>query len=848
MIRATIASLLARKLRLVLTALAVVLGVGFTAGTYVLTDTALRSFDQLFGQVYEGTDVVVQARAAFAPSFGGSGGGAGSERNPIRAELLPTVRSVEGVRAADGDVAAFAQIVDPRTGKVIQNGGAPTIGNSWDPDVTSLIVERGNAPVGPHEVAIDEGTASAHDLAVGQTVRVVTPSGSGSFEISGIVRFPSSASLLGASLALFDLPTAQRLFDRQCEFDFIYVAGAPGVPPAQLAARIQDVLPDGYQAVTAASAAAQQQASVSQGLGFLRTGLLVFGFVALFVGAFIIFNTFNIVVTQRTRELALFRALGASRRQVMASVLLESGIVGLVASVGGVLFGVGLAVLLKALLRSLGLELPPTALVVAPRTVIVSLVLGTGITVAAAVSPARRASRVAPVQALRESAAPSASLRRRVLVGGVVTAAGVAVLIVGLFAHVGNAGAVVGTGAGLTFLGAAMLSPLVARPISEVIGAPFRRRISGKLGSENANRDPRRTASTAAALMIGLGLVTFVAVFVSSLKSSATATLDRVLAADLTLSSSNFTPFSPQLARTLRSDPDLAVVSPVRQAEAKIGTSTTFVAGVDPATIGEVANIDMTSGSVSALSRPGTVVVSRTEARGRGFRLGESVNMRFARTGTQRLEVVGIFEPNQLLGDYAISLRTYEANVAQQLDQTVFVKVAPGVTIAAAKAGIEPILRRDYPSVQVSDQAQFKQQQLQAIDQVFAIVYVLLFLSVLISLFGIVNTLGLSIYERVRELGLLRAIGLSRRQVKRMIRVEAVIIAVLGAVLGLAIGVLFGWAMQRALADLGIDRLSIPVGQLVGMLVVAAFLGVVASVLPARRAAKLNVLEAIAYE
>jgi putative ABC transport system permease protein len=513
-----------------------------------------------------------------------------------------------------------------------------------------------------------------------------------------------------------------------------------------------------------------------------------------------------------------------------------------------VFFGVGLAVLLKALLRSLGLELPPTALVVAPRTVIVSLVLGTGITVAAAVSPARRASRVAPVQALRESAAPSASLRRRVLVGGVVTAAGVAVLIVGLFAHVGNAGAVVGTGAGLTFLGVAMLSPLVARPISEVIGAPFRRRISGKLGSENANRDPRRTASTAAALMIGLGLVTFVAVFVSSLKSSATATLDQVLAADLTLSSSNFTPFSPQLARTLRSDPDLAVVSPVRQAEAKIGTSTTFVAGVDPATIGEVANIDMTSGSVSALSRPETVVVSRTEARGRRFRLGESVNMRFARTGTRRLEVVGIFEPNQLLGDYAISLRTYEANVAQQLDQTVFVKVAPGVTIAAAKAGIEPILRRDYPSVQVSDQAQFKQQQLQAIDQVFAIVYVLLFLSVLISLFGIVNTLGLSIYERVRELGLLRAIGLSRRQVKRMIRVEAVIIAVLGAVLGLAIGVVFGWAMQRALADLGIDRLSIPVGQLVGMLVVAAFLGVVASVLPARRAAKLNVLEAIAYE
>src|SRR5438445_8883716 len=348
-LRATIKSLLARKLRLVLTALAIVLGVGFTASTFVLTDTALKNFDDLFGSVYHGTDVVVQARTAFTPggAGGGGGGGGGSERNPIPQDVLTAVRAVPGVRAADGDIAGFAQIVDPRTSKVIQNGGAPTIGNSWDPDVTSLHVVSGRPPAGPDQVAVDAGVAQDHGLSVGQRVRVVTPSESGEFTISGIVKFGESNSLLGATLAIFDLPTAQHLFDRVGEFDFIYVAGvrgAQGVSANDLAARVSSVLPNGYQAVTGASAASDQQDQVNQGLGFLRTGLLVFGFVALFVGAFIIFNTFNIVVTQRSRELALFRALGATRRQVLSSVLLESTIVGLIASLVGVLVGAFLAI------------------------------------------------------------------------------------------------------------------------------------------------------------------------------------------------------------------------------------------------------------------------------------------------------------------------------------------------------------------------------------------------------------------------------------------------------------------------------------------------------------------------
>jgi putative ABC transport system permease protein len=848
MLRATLKSLLARKLRLVLTALAVVLGVGFTAGTFVLTDTALASFDDLFGQVYSNIDVVVQAKQAFTPGPEGSSGG-GQELNPVPQDLLPKVQAVPGVRYADGSVQSTAAIIDPATGDQITNGGAPPLGSSWSPNVSAFTIAEGVAPEGPHQVMIDAGTAADHDLSVGQQVKVVTYAGTGEYTISGVVRFGDSNSLLGATIAIFDLPTAQKLFNREGVYDFIYVQGDGSVSSNELADRIAGVLPSGYEAQTGASAASEQQDQVNEGLGFLRTGLLVFGFVALFVGAFIIFNTFNIVVTQRSRELALFRALGARRRQVMTSVLVEAAIVGLVASIVGVVVGIVLAIGLKVLVGAIGLKLPPTALVIQARTVIVSLILGTGITVAAAISPARRASRVAPIEALRESAAPSTGLRQRVIVGTIVTLAGIGALAAGLFGGVSQAGLVVGLGAALTFVGVAVLSPLVARPISSVLGRPFRGRVSGKLGGENANRNPRRTAATAAALMIGLGLVAFVAVFAASLKSSVTAVLDRTIRSDLMLTAQGFNPFSPQLAKDLASDPAFSAVSSLRQgAEAKANGSTTFPVGIDPANIEQVANIEMDAGSMADLSRPNSVAVSKPEADSKGFGVGDTVSMEFARTGTVELTVVGIFEPNALLNSYAISLDTYDANVAQQLDSVVFLKYAPGVDQAAARAKVEQLVDSDYPSVQVNNQEETKQEYVQQVDQVFAIVYVLLFLSVLISTFGIVTTLGLSIYERIRELGLLRAVGMSKRQVKRMIRVEAVIIAVLGAILGLVVGILFGWALQRALSDQGIDRLAIPVGQLVFMLIVAALIGVLAAILPARRAAKLNVLEAITYE
>ncbi len=847
--RAALKSLLARKLRLLLTAVAIVLGVGFVAGTLVLTDTALAAFDTLFGDIYAKTDVVVEAKSAFQEVPAGGGGGGAEERNPIPERVLGEIVAEPSVAAADGSVSGFAQVIDPTTDEVISGGGAPTIGSSWNPNVSPFVVRDGEPPAGPGDVAIDASTVDEAGFEVGDDVRIVTQVGVDTYRLTGVVALPTGGTIGGATVTIFELPTAQRLFDRVGVFDQIFVVGKRGASAASVAREVQRVLPEGFQAITATDAADEQADQVRQGLGFIRTALLVFAFVALFVGAFVIFNTFNIVVTQRTRELALLRALGASRRQVFGSVLLESAVTGLLGSAVGLAAGIGLAQLLKRVLAGIGLELPPTGTKIEPRTIVVSLILGTVVTVVASTFPARRASGVAPIQALREGTiAPTASLRRRAFVGGLGTAAGVASLMTGLFGSVSNAAAVVGLGAALTFVGVAILAPFVARPLAKAIGAPARRLgMTGRLGRENAMRNPRRTASTAAALMIGLGLVVFVSVFMTSLKASASATLDEILRADFILNSTQFQPFSPQIARTLAERPEFSAVSPFRQGQMKIEGRTAFVSGIDPSTIDRVASLPMQAGDTASLDGPDTVLVFRGIALADDLRVGDTLPLRFARTGTQDFRVGGIYTDNRLLGDYAISLGEYEVNFAEQLDSVVFLRTAQGTSIGDARAAVNDVVE-EFPNVEVSDQTEFKEQQNAIIDQVFGIVLVLLVLSVIISSFGIANTLGLSIYERVRELGLLRAVGMQRAQLGWMIVVEAVIVSLIGAVLGIAIGVLFGWAMQQALADLGVSRFAVPAGMLVAFAVVAAILGLVASIVPAVRASRIRVLEAIAYE
>ncbi len=847
---ATLKSLFARKLRLALTALAIVLGVGFVAGTYVLTDTMNKAFNDLFAQVNSATDVVVRATQAFTPSAAGPGGGSGATRNPIPQDLLPAVQAVAGVQTAQGDVSGYAQLVDPKTGKTIGGLGPPTIGANWNETSNAILdLRTGTPPTGPGQVVIDAATAKKYDLTVGQTVRILFVGPPGDFTIVGIAGFGSADNLAGATLALFDTATAQKVLDKKGVFDQIGVVAQPGVSDTELRALIQAALPSGVEAVTSTTVGAEESKALKDALGFFRTALLIFAFIALFVGAFIIFNTFSIIVAQRTREIGLLRTLGASRRQVMTSVVVEALIVGLVASAVGILAGIGIALGLKGLLGAFGVDLPSTSLQLEVRTIVVALLIGTGITVFSSILPARRAARVAPVQALREAqeSGVGGGWGRRLAIGLVVTGAGIAALLYGLFGTPSNAGLLVGIGAATTFVGIAMLSPLVARPLAAAIGRPVRGLgVQGRLGRENAMRNPRRTASTASALMIGLGLVAMVAILASSLKASFDTALGETLKADFILTSSSSIPFSPDVAAKTSRVPGVATASEVRQNGFRVNGSTAFLSAVDPATIDQVTSIEASPDGVRSLST-GTILVYDKTAERNDWAVGDQVPAAFATVGKAPLTIGGTYGRAGLLGDYVVSLDTYEKYFPEQLDAYVMVKIDPGAQPATVQRGIETATT-EFGNIEVQNQAAFRDKQVGFINQLVGLITALLLMAIVIALFGIVNTLGLSIFERTRELGLLRAVGMTRRQVRSMIRWESVIIAIFGAALGVAIGIAFGWALQQSLASEGVTELKIPVAQLVVYVIFAGLAGVVAAIFPARRAARLNVLEAIAYE
>ncbi len=847
--RATLKSLFAKKLRLLLTALSVVLGVGFVAGTYVLTDTMSKAFDELFDTIALDTDVVVRAESSFSSAGSGPGGGGSEGRKPVQAGVVEDILEVDGVASARGDVQGYAQFVDPETNDAIGGFGPPTIGLSWDPDSSVLQIREGSAPDAPDEVAVDAATARAHDLSVGQEIQVLFTGPPQTFTISAIVGFGDADNLAGATLALFELSTAQQLFDKVGVYDAISVDAQEGVSPSELRARIQAVLPQGVEAIASTTVADENTQAFNEGLGFFKIALLVFAFIALFVGAFIIYNTFSIITAQRTRELALLRALGASRSQVLASVLVEALVIGLVASAVGVGVGVLIAVGLQGLLSLFGIDLPSTGIQVLPRTIVVSLAIGTLVTLVASAIPARRAARVAPIEAMRSGAEVShgAPLRRRIVVGVVVSAVGIAALLYGLFGTPPSIGQLIGFGAAVTFIGIAMLSPLVARPVAHVLGAPLRRiGLPGRLGQENAMRNPRRTASTASALMIGLALVSMVTILTASLKASFDRALVETLRADLTITTSSFTPFSPDVADRIRRVPEVAAVSAVRQNVFRYRGTEGFLTAVDPETIEEVATIDPIVGTTASLTQ-GSVLVFEDVATEEGLRQGETITLEFPSTGEQEFVVGGIYGENRLVGDWVISIGTYEQNYTEQLDTFVLVKGDEGVTADRLQEAVEAAVG-DFPNVEVQDQAAFRERQAGFIDQILGLVTALLLFAILIALFGIVNTLSLSIIERTREIGLLRAVGMTRRQLRSTVRWESVIIAVFGALLGLALGVFFGFSLQQALRGQGLSELEIPGVQLLVYVVLAGLAGVVAAVAPARKAARLNVLEAITYE
>jgi putative ABC transport system permease protein len=845
--KVTIKGILAHKIRFLLTGVAVILGVSFIAGTLVLTATINKTFDGLFTNIYAHTDAAVRQKAAFDASFGAG-------RGRIDDSVIAQVQKTPGVAEAAGTIQGLAFVIDRDNKALNSNGqGAPALGFSYikDRDLSSFNVTQGHGPQTANQIVIDKNTADKTKYKIGDTVPVVTKTGREKYELVGIAKFGDANSLLGATAVLFTPETASRVLGQPGKVDEVLVKADPGVSQEQVTANLKQSLSGdkNIEVLTGAEITKDSQNGIKDALSFISTFLLVFGVVALLVGSFIIFNTFSIIVAQRSREMALLRAIGAKSGQVIRSVLFEAALVGVAASVIGFVAGVLLAGLLKALLSVLGFDIPASQITIPSNAIVWSFIVGIGVTIVAAVFPAIRASRIPPIAALqRVGSSEGVGSWKRTVAGLIVTALGILFVLSGLFGKGDNALLSVGFGAFIIFIGVAVLGPVIAKPISTVLGVPIRKMkgITGLLAEENAKRNPKRTSATAAALMIGVALVALVTVFGASASASVSAALDKSMKADYIVTTGGFgggtlpVTLAPALAKT----PGVTQVSGVQSGFAKIDGGVENLQAVDPQVVDSLFDLDVSQGSLQALGLNGLAVAKNT-ADDNNWKLGQKVPVAFAQTGTQLFTVRAIYDQTAV-PSYTISTAAYEKNFADVFDAQIYLKTAGGPT-PANRAAIKKTIKA-YPGGKVQDRDEFKASQAQQINQFLNLVKALLFFAIFIALFGIANTLGLSIIERTRELGLMRAVGMTRKQVRSLVRWEAVIIALLGAFLGIVIGVLFGWALVTALKDQGTTNFSAAPVQLAVYFVLAAIFGVLAAIWPARRASKLDVLQAISTD
>lgn len=859
MIRFALRGLAGRKFRASLTALAIVLGVAMVSGTYVLTDTIDSAFDEIFETSYAETDAVVTGR-----NLNIGAGGEEASAPPIPESLLARVQAVPEVAVASPFVfeGRAAKILS-REGKAIDTHGAPSLGFGIDPSpefdrFNPLNLLDGRWATGPGEVVIDEATADDEGYRVGDRVGVASLGPVRTFRLVGIARYGDVKSLGSATFAVFSIPTAQALFGREGKLDAISVAATEGVSPERLVRALQRVLPPSAEAKTGQAQAEEDKEDISQLTSFVRYFLLAFAGIALFVGAFVIFNTLSITVAQRTREFATLRTIGASRGQVLGSVVLEAFVIGALASLTGLFLGLALAKGLNSLFVSFGLDLPQKGTVFATRTVVVSLLLGILIAVLAGLAPALRATRVPPIAAVREGATlPRSRLAPFApLVAAVVLAGGVGLLVYSLFVeHLGTAERLLSMAGGvlLLFAGVALLSARIVRPLAAVVGRPsvWVGGAPGRLAQENARRNPGRTAATAAALMIGLALVTFVAVLAQGMRESNSDAIERQVLADYVITSQNgFEPFVAAAGDALERAPGLELATSVRSDLANAAGSDKYVTGIDPAAITGVYRFDWKQGSdviLSLLGRDGAIL-DDDFADDKGLDIGDRFTL-LAPTGKRiRLEVRAIYEPPPfypMLGAVSIPKDVFDSLFDRPRNQFTFANV-PGEPSESVKRRLEAAVGA-FPDAKVLTRQEWIDDQAEDLNQFLSMLYVLLALSVIVSLFGMVNTLVLSVFERTRELGMLRAVGMTRRQVRRMVRHESVVTALIGAALGLPLGIFLAGLVTAALSQFDL-QFKVPVGSLVVFAIVAVAAGVLAAVLPARRAARLNVLEALQYE
>ena len=835
MIHVIFRSLLARKLRLLMSTSAIVLGVAFVAGSLTLTSTLGRVFDNLFVNLNANTDLEVRGQVAIDGATGPT-----VLRQPVPSRLLATVAALPGVRAATGDVSGYAQIIR-KDGTAYKTGGAPAGGVNYDanPATSTITIRKGRAPVGPLEVAVDVTTARKAGFQVGDRIVVLLASGRQNPTITATFGLGKNDSLGGASIVAFEQATAERLLGRPGEYDDIRIAAMDGRSVSDLHRRLAQVLPRGVEVTTGTEIAAETSSAVKTGLSFFNTLLLAFAGVALFVSAFLIFNTFSILVAQRQRELAVLRALGASRTQVTSSVLAEALVVGLLASGIGIGLGLLVALGLRALVGTFGATLPPGPLVVSSNTVLLSLLVGVGITAVAALLPARKASTVRPIAAMRAAVQPVSGLRRSTLVGAPLLIAGVVLLLIGL----GGQFTLLAVGCAVTFLAVAVLSPVLSTPVARLLGAPLTHKIPGRLGRLNAMRNPRRTATTAAALMIGLAMVSAVSLVGASAKASFESDVPAALRADLVIQQQAVDQGIPvALAHRLAALPEVARADGLHRGQGMVGTQVTDLTTLPASAVGPALVLKQVAGDVTALA-PGRILVDQDEASRRTLKVGSQVTVQLPRSSARPYLVVGIFTPNLLASKYLLDTSA-AVGFATREDTVLLLTGKPGGSLSTLRTAVHAVTAA-VPSLEVRDREELTKSATAQIDTAMAFLNVLLLLSVAIAVLGIVNTLALSVIDRTRELGLLRAVGLSRGQTRRMITTESTIVAVFGALLGIAIGVGFGMALQQALHDQGITVLAVPYSRLGLFVLAAALTGVLAAVLPARRAARLNVLAAV---
>jgi len=849
MIRAELRGLLGRKLRTILTAIAIVLGVAMVSGTYVLTDSIDKAFSSIFTDVRKGSDVVVTGKAATSTNNG-------STAPTLPDSLLGKIRGLPGVRTAEGGVNGDAHLIGPN-GKAIAFGGAPNLGFSVsrpDSPFNPLTLVEGSWPHGA-EVVVDRGTAKKKHLAVGQEIGVQSQGPIVRLKISGLVKF-GSVGLGGATLAGFDLPTARKLFDKPGAFDEIDIAAKSTVTDKELLKQVRSVIPANAQARSGAEQAAQDAKDTDSFISFLRSFLLAFGGIALFVGSFVIANSLSITIAQRTREFATYRTMGATRRQVLRAIFAEALVIGIVASVVGLFLGLALAKGLFRLFDSLGFTLPNSGIVFATRTVIVSLLVGVIVTLVASMRPAIRATRVPPIAAVREGATlpPSRFARFRTVGSALLTAAGFAALLFGLFGKgLGTAGVLLwmGVGALLIFIGVSLLSVRFIRPLAWALGWPATRLggTAGLLARDNARRNPQRTASTAAALMIGLALVTLVAMLASGITASFRGAVNKIWTnADYAITAqNNFDPIPVAAANAVSRAPGVEAVANVRTGDARAFQKNFFATAVNPPG-GTMFHLDWKQGSQAVFSHLGSdgAFVDDGYAKKHHLEIGSPVDMTFASGAHKTFFVRGIFNPptgGSPFGSVTISQSAWDKLNANPENLYSFVRVRGGNTPQNA-AALDRILKA-FPNAKASTRQKFIDNQISGLNAILNVFYVLLALSVIVSLFGIVNTLVLTVFERTREIGMLRAIGMTRRQVRRMIRHESVITALIGGALGIGLGIVLGTLL---VARVDFIVFSLPVSSLVAFAVAAIVVGVLAAIFPARRAARLNVLQALQYE